>query len=242
MGLIGGLYGKTKGFFLWLLGWEEPQRTHEQVIESRIGEFTVTLNRCKVQVTRLMMEQKQLADKINQNKNRITEHLREARRAATRSEDDAAREHLRQKAMREQIGTALQTQMESYKKAMENLVDTVRKMDIKIDEMKRRKMLLATQKQVAEAQSLLLGGSEGGEEIDVQKLLSDLEEEVLAKQFKAQIDGEATPLSQPLLTAPDNPPAPAPSVEAELAELKKRFTNGKAEDDGSAADEILIIK
>ena len=141
--------GKAKGFLLWLFGWAEPVRTPEQVIDGHIQQMTVTLGRCKVQVAKLIKEQRELQEKIHRNSNQITHHLREARNSTVRSEDESAREHLRAKKKYEQLGGSLQKQLAFFKSQAETLVDTVRTLELRLDETKRKKMLLLTQRQCA---------------------------------------------------------------------------------------------
>jgi phage shock protein A len=244
MGLVQGFYGKAKGFFLWLFGWEEPVRTPEQIIDGHIQEMTVTLGRCKVQVAKLIKEQRDLQEKIHRNTNQITHYLREARNATTRDEDELAREHLRSKQKYELLGKGLGQQLGFFKGQAEKLVDTVRTLELKLDETKRKKMLLMTQKQCAEAQLLLHGPGSEAEGEGVRELLSDLEEEVLQKQARAMLETDVGSTGLPDLSESDG--RAAASVEDELAQLKKKLLAPKKEEPveeppDSQADDIIII-
>src|ERR1044072_1094522 len=134
MGLVEGMFGNAKGFLLWLCGWEEPIRSPEQIIDGHIQEMTVTLGRCKVQVAKLIKEQRDLQEKIHRNTNQITHHLREARNSAARNEEEGAREHLRAKKKYEQLGDSLAKQLAFFKGQAEKLVDTGRNLELRLDE------------------------------------------------------------------------------------------------------------
>lgn len=239
MGLVQGMFGKAKGFLLWLFGWEEPVRTPEQIIDGHIQEMTVTLGRCKVQVAKLIKEQRDLQEKIHRNTNQITHHLREARNSAARNEEEGAREHLRAKKKYEQLGDSLQKQLAFFKGQAEKLVDTVRNLELRLDETKRKKMLLLTQRQCAEAQLLLNGAGGDAEGEGVRELLTNLEEEVLEKQAKAMLEtdlrsGGALP---EITDAELRDGAVAQQVEDELAALKRRLPMTTAQDDPPPAPE-----
>ena len=232
MGLVQGMFGKAKGFLLWLFGWEEPVRSPEQIIDGHIQEMTVTLGRCKVQVAKLIKEQRDLQEKIHRNTNQITHHLREARNSAARNEEEGAREHLRAKKKYEQLGDSLQKQLMFFKGQAEKLVDTVRNLELRLDETKRKKMLLLTQRQCAEAQLLLSGNGNEADGEGVRELLVNLEEEVLEKQAKAMLETDLRSGSFPEIT--DNElrdGVMAQQVEDELALLKRRLVTARPEDE-----------
>ncbi|MBI4858823.1 MAG: PspA/IM30 family protein [Candidatus Riflebacteria bacterium] len=237
MGLVQGLFGKAKGFLLWLFGWEDPVRTPEQIIDGHIHEMTVTMGRCKVQVAKLIQEQRVLQEKIHKNTNQITHCVREARNAATRNEEEAARDHLRKKHKHEQVGKALQKQLDFFKSQSEQLVDTVRNLELKLDETKRKKMLLMTQRQCAEAQLLLHGAGDGAGGEGVKALLTELEEDVMQKQAKAFLETDLNSTSLPEPTEQELREGSAQQVEDELEQLKKRLVSSKKDDEpGSGPD------
>jgi phage shock protein A len=246
MGMVQGLLGKAKGFLLWLFGWEEPVRTNEQIIDGHINEMSVTLQRCKVQVAKLIREQRDLQDKINANTNKITGHLREARNSATRGEEDRAKEHLRAKQKYELLAERLNKQLSFLKGHTEKLVDTVRDLEMRLDETKRKKMLLTTQRQCAEAQLLLNGTGPDSQGEGVKELLSELEDEVLEKQARAMLETDLDGSRTPELPETDTKDAGASqSIDDELAQLKKRLSSARKEesvaDDSKKQDDILII-
>jgi phage shock protein A len=229
MGLVQGMFSKARGFLLWLFGWEEPIRTPEQVLDVNINEMTVTLSRCKIQVAKLLKEQKDLQDKYNRNLNQITHHQREARNCMVRQEEEAAREHVRNKQKFEQYGGQLQKQLASFKSKAEQLVDTVRNLEARLDETKRKKMLLLTQKQCAEAQLLLSGSEQNeGDGPGLKELLTSLEDQVLEKQAKVMVEADLTADVPALAAAGEFQDLEAKKVEEELASLKKRYLAGGA--------------
>jgi len=252
MGLVQGLVGKAKGFLLWLFGWEEPVRTNEQIIDCHINEMSVTLQRCKVQVCKLIKEQRDLQDKINANKNKITNHVREARNATTRGEEDRAREHLRSKQKCDHLEDRLAKQLAFLKGHAEKLVDTVRDLELRLDETKRKKMLLMTQRQCAEAQLLLNGTGSETEGEGVKELLSELEDEVLEKQARAMLETDletsTTTPEMPELEPKDT--MASQRIDDELAQLKRKLATARKDeaadgeskgDDTKGNDDILII-
>lgn len=242
------MYSKAKGFLLWLFGWEEPIQSPEQIIDAKTNELTVYLNRCKVHVAKLIKEQRDLQEKIHRNTNQITHHLREARNCLARSEQERTKEHLRQKMKHEQIGDGLKKSLGKFKGESEKLVDNVRKLEFKLEELKRHKMLLLTQRQCYEAQLLLEGKDNEDGPAGVKELLAGLEEEVLEKQTRVLLEGdldssgvsESTPdLGDDRLNA---------ALEEEMAQLRNRLTavNPDEEPNGpdsqGSQDDIIFIK
>lgn len=256
MGLVQGMFGRAKGFVLWLFGWEEPVQSSEHLIDHHIHDMTLTLGRCKVQVARLIKEQRDLQEKIHRNTNLITSNLREARNAAARGEEEVATDHLRAKVKCEATGTKLQEQLAFFKQQSERLVDTVRSLELRLEETKRKKMLLITQRQCAEAQ-LLLGGANGADGEGMRELLSSLEEEVLEKQAKAMLETEVDGGVPSALSDTElREGAMTQKVEDDLAQIKAGLARGRKElpqaapppaatepdSESESDDEIFIIK
>ena len=229
------MFFKAKGFLLWLFGWEEPAMSPDQIIDAKAQEMTVNLNRCKVHVARLIKEQRDLQEKIHRNTNQLTHHLREARNSMVRNEEGRAREHLRLKKKHEQIGERLNQALGKFKNEAEKLVDTVRRLEFNLEDLKRNKMLLLTQRQCYEAQLLLEGENEVDGQVGVRDLLAGLEEEVLEKQTRVFLEHDLD--SDALSIAADREllaETESAEVEEELAQLKQRITQVSSGDDDSS--------
>lgn len=249
LGLVMAVLGFFASFRTWVVSlWRKPPvpKTPEEVLDESIRKMTSGLRRSKAQVKLLLESQKSLQDQINVNINKVTRFQVKALEAVGQKQEQRARDLLRRKQSHEKTVKALQDQLDRHKAVSESLQETIRRLELQLDETKRKRLILTTQKQTYETTRLIQDNLDGfGEEESVGQILSALEEDVTYLQTEAQLSigqdmDELGPADVQAL-----PPAPASelpaSVEDELASLKKRLGGGSGDDDDDSPEDDGII-
>lgn len=219
--------GRVRDSLLALFGYPTEARP-EQKMDSMIATMSVRLRKCKGQVAIVLASQKRLQEQLHQNVNMVTQYQVKALAAVGRGEDKLARDLLRKKKRYQDTVKALEDQLRKHKRTSDSLMELVRKLELKLEETKRNKLLLLTQKEVYETSQAIEGSFEGEDgEFGFRDILDTLEEDVDSLRYQSEVgvDVEAEQL--------ENEPDPLALPEGE-----------EAEDDGAVSldDELAALR
>ncbi len=210
---------------------EEEEKTAEQALGELIKTLGTELKKCKRQVGIVVKSQDKLKQQINRHTNIVTKLQVEILKAAGGNQDERARDLIRKRKRFEQTLQQLKRQLNKHKSVSDTIQETVRKIELKIEEARRKKLLLATQRQAYETSKRLTDGlhGEGGnllEEIDDDvtflqtetRLALDIDvDRIGLDDFETQLDEHDTELLEARFVTEDE----------ELAQLKQRLDDEK---------------
>ena len=143
----------------------------------------VELKKCKRQVGIVVKSQDKLKQQINRHTNIVTKLQVEILKAAGANQDERARDLIRKRKRFEQTLQQLKRQLNKHKSVSDTIQETVRKIELKIEEARRKKLLLATQRQAYETSKRLTDGlhGEGG------NLLEEIDDDVTFLQTETRL-------------------------------------------------------
>ncbi len=246
-----GFVGRVKDSVLALFGYPTKPRP-EQVMDSMIATMSVNLRKSKGQVAIVLASQKRLQDQLHQNMNMVTQYQVKALAAVGRGEDELARDLLKKKKRYEETVEQLKTELGRHKGISDGLMEMVRKLELKLEETKRQKLLLLTQKQCFETSRSIEEGMEGLEGgLGFQEVLEDLEDDVNSLKYASTIgvQVEAEQLEddtgEALALPGETSGARRNAIEDELEAMRERIaTQGLPElppETGAGGDRILHV-
>lgn len=238
--------GRVRDSLLALFGYPTKQRP-EQLMDSMIATMSVRLRKCKGQVAIVLASQKRLQEQLHQNMNMTTQYQVKALAAVGRGEDELARELLRKKRRYEDTVEKLKDQLTKHKGVSDRLMETVRLLELKLEETKRNKLLLITQKECYETSQIIEDGFEGEDgDLGFRDILEGIEAEVDHLKYKSEVGveveqealaNEPDPLALPeSIEEPEDqeegdrpPPVEGrSSLDDELAALREKLTSNPA--------------
>ncbi|MBI2571683.1 MAG: PspA/IM30 family protein [Candidatus Schekmanbacteria bacterium] len=130
---------------------EDPQRLLDQVLR----EMEDSLREAKVQVARAIADEKKLMHQYETQAAKAEEWERKAVLAVQKGEDDLAREALRRKRSFAESAEGFSAQINSQQQLTATLRNSLRELELKVDEARRRKALLIARAKRAEAQKTI---------------------------------------------------------------------------------------
>lgn len=231
-----GFVGRVRDSLLALFGYPTKQRP-EQVMDSIIATMSVRLRKCKGQVAIVLASQKRLQEQLNQNINMVTQYQVKALAAVGRGEDELARELLRKKKRYEETVEKLKRDLGKHKRTSDGLMELVRRLELKLEETKRNKLLLLTQKECYETSQIIEEGFSGEDsELGFQDILETLEDDVnslrYASEVGVEVETEALDHDEPLALPegdddldPLDDDDPKQALEDELEALRERLSS-----------------
>ena len=125
---------------------------HEKMLNQLVLEMNSQLNEAKKQVASSIADEKRLAKQLEQEQAKAGEWEQRAMMALKNGNEELAKEALARKREHEGLATTYQEQWTKQKTAVENLKRTLRALNDKIEEAKRKKNVLIARKKRAEAQ------------------------------------------------------------------------------------------
>ncbi len=203
-------------------------------MDSVIATMSVRLRKCKGRVAILLASQKRLQEELNRNINMVTQYQVKALAAVGRGEDELARDLLRKKKRYEETVKKLKGDLLKHKRASDSLMELVRQLELKLEETKRNKLLLLTQKECYETSQVIEDGFAGDDELAIQDVLENLEDDVntlkFASQVGVEIESEALDHEDDPLALPEDagdsivePKSGSELLEDELDALRERL-------------------
>lgn len=149
MGILGRLSTLLKANVNDLIsGAEDP----EKILNQLILDMKDQLIEAKKQVAVAIADEKRLKKQLDNELHKAREWEKKAMMAVRAGRDDLATEALRRKSEHDQLATEFQAQWEAQKAAADKLRESLRQLNNKIEEAKRKKNLLIARKKRVEAQ------------------------------------------------------------------------------------------
>lgn len=130
---------------------EDPQKMLDQMLRDMQSNY----REAKIQVAKSIADEKKLSIQYEKNKKLAAEWEKKAIIAVEQGRDDLAKEALKRKKSFAEIATGFETQWKDQKIVADKLKGSLRSLDSKIDEAKRKKNLLIARAKRAEAQKTI---------------------------------------------------------------------------------------
>jgi phage shock protein A len=130
---------------------EDPEKMLEQITR----EMEVNFREAKVQVAKAIADEKKLASQLEQNKLQAADWEKKAVAAVQQGRDDLAKEALKRKNSFAELAAGFEKQWQDQKNVSESLKTSLRTLESKIDEAKRKRNLLIARSKRAEAQQTI---------------------------------------------------------------------------------------
>ena len=119
------------------------------------------MKKCRRQVGIVLKSEEKLQLQLNKHRNIVTKIQVELIKAAGQNDDRKALELIRKRKRFDQTVEQLEQQLAKHKSISDTIQETVRRIELKIEEARRKKLLLATQRQAFETSRKLTYGLEG---------------------------------------------------------------------------------
>jgi len=192
----------------------------EKLLDQALTEMEENFRQSKVDLARAIADEKRLKTQLEQNKKQVDHWAASAILAVQKGDDDLAREALKRKNNYAALQLELETHWRSQNEMTEKLKDGLRKLQLKIEEAKRKRNLLISRQQRALLQKkvyeALHSGSAGSPSTTLNKLeekISHLEAESAALE---NLEGDSLDERFKSLELSDE-------LEHELKELKNKY-------------------
>jgi phage shock protein A len=130
---------------------EDPEKMLHQVII----EMKKQLVEAKKQVAVAIADEKRIKKQYEEELNKGKDWQRKAMMAVRAQDDNLAREALSRKGEHDESAASLEKQWQMQKQAVDNLKDSLRALNSKIEEAKRKKNILIARQKRAEAQKTI---------------------------------------------------------------------------------------
>lgn len=127
---------------------EDPAKMMDQMIR----EMHEQLREAKIEVAKAIADEKRLQQQIKQNEAQSKNWESKAMLALKKGEEELAKEALKQKKTYDQMISSVQPQWEKQKQMSTQLKDSLRALESKIEEARRKKEILIARQKRAEAQ------------------------------------------------------------------------------------------
>lgn len=127
---------------------EDPEKLMEQMIR----EMQDQLREAKIEVAKAIADEKRLQQQLNQNQDQAKNWEGKAMLALKKGDERLATEALKQKKSYDQLVSSVQPQWEQQNTMSSKLKDSLRALEAKIDEARRKKEILGARQKRAEAQ------------------------------------------------------------------------------------------
>ena len=205
---------------------ENPEKLIKQVVR----EMEEAVQAAKRNVAQVMAGQKKLEKEVQTNKRLVDEWQKKAQQAVELDRDDLARKALARKKEHQNLVITLEQQYAAGEGTTANLRQTLKGLEAKLADAKRKKLMLVARKKTAEAQiaaqdSLARGADSSKAEAFAkferfEEKVEDLEAE--ADALKAVNEAEAA------VEAEFEEMDEEADIEIELGRLKKQTKKGQA--------------
>lgn len=127
---------------------EDPEKMLNQLIEDMRGQY----GKAKQQVAAAMADERRLHQQLTAEQRQAAEWEQKAMRAVMAGRDDLAAQALQRHTEHSEAVTGYQEQWEAQKASVDQLKESLRRLQSKIDEAQRKKNLLIARAKRAEAQ------------------------------------------------------------------------------------------
>jgi phage shock protein A len=162
---------KGKAILDWFKVWISDKReneetgqndeTNEEALTHLIRTLTIEMKKCRRQVGIVLNSEEKLQLQLNKHRNIVTKLQVELIKAAGQNNDRYALELIRKRKRYDQTVQQLEQQLAKHSSISDTIQETVRRIELKVEEARRKKLLLATQRQAYETSRKLSAGLEG---------------------------------------------------------------------------------
>jgi phage shock protein A len=188
---------------------EDPAKMMDQMIR----EMHENLREAKIEVAKAIADEKRLQQQVKQNQSQSKNWESKAMLALKKGDERLATEALKQKKTYDQLVSSIQPQWEQQNTLSSKLKDSLRALESKIDEARRKKEILIARQKRAEAQKKIHSVMTGLNDRSAFATFDRMEQKVM--EIEAQADA---------------------AVELEVESLDDQF---KALEAGSGVDDEL---
>jgi len=192
----------------------------EKVLNQALTEMEESFRRAKVDLARAMADQKRLENQVRHNRDRVKEWNAKAILAVQKGNDELAREALKRKSSYESLKSELNTHLKSQSQVTDQLKDSLRSLQLKIEEMRRKKNLLISRQQRALLQQKINESLKATSTKDPGYILNKLEEKInnLEAESAALESIESSSLEEKFKALENSS-----DLEDELSDLKRQY-------------------
>lgn len=222
MGIFSRFITIVRSYLNALLGRvEDPTR----ILEQTLLDMEHAYRRARDQVAHSIADQKRLEKSLSDQQAEATRWQERAVLAVEKGDDTLAKEALRRKNEHGRLAAQLEQQLTVHQGNVTALKDGLRELESKIEELKRKRTLLASRQRQAEAQQQIyqtIEGIRGAGALDTVKRMEEKVDQMVAladarKELSAETRGGAVEAQFRALEGA------GADVEAELIELKQRL-------------------
>src|SRR5580704_8530490 len=162
----------------------------EKMLNQLVLEMSTQQNEAKKQVASSIADEKKLAKQVEQELAKATEWEQRAMMALKNGNEELAREALARKREHDGIAVQYQEQWTKQKTAVENLKRTLRALNDKIEEAKRKKNVLIARKKRAEAQRAIQETMSGMQDTSAFETFDRMAERIDRMEAEAEAGAE----------------------------------------------------
>jgi phage shock protein A len=195
---------------------EDPAKMMDQMIR----EMHESLREAKIEVARAIADEKRLQQQLKQNQSQSKNWESKAMLALKKGDERLATEALKQKKTYDQLVTSIQPQWEQQNTLSSKLKDSLRALESKIDEARRKKEILVARQKRAEAQKKIHDVMSGMNDRSAFATFDRMEQKVM--EIEAQADA-AVELEMESLDDQFKALEAGSEVDDELAALKAKM-------------------
>jgi phage shock protein A len=195
---------------------EDPAKMMDQMIR----EMQENLREAKIEVAKAIADEKRLQQQLKQNQSQSKNWESKAMLALKKGDERLATEALKQKKTYDQLVTSIQPQWEQQNTLSSKLKDSLRALESKIDEARRKKEILIARQKRAEAQKKIHDVMTGMNDRSAFATFDRMEQKVM--EIEAQADA-AVELEMESLDDQFKALEAGSEVDDELAALKAKM-------------------
>jgi phage shock protein A len=195
---------------------EDPAKMMDQMIR----EMQENLREAKIEVAKAIADEKRLQQQLKQNQSQSKNWESKAMLALKKGDERLATEALKQKKTYDQLVTSIQPQWEQQNTLSSKLKDSLRALESKIDEARRKKEILVARQKRAEAQKKIHDVMSGMNDRSAFATFDRMEQKVM--EIEAQADA-AVELEMESLDDQFKALEAGSEVDDELAALKAKM-------------------
>jgi phage shock protein A len=195
---------------------EDPAKMMDQMIR----EMQENLREAKIEVAKAIADEKRLQQQLKQNQSQSKNWESKAMLALKKGDERLATEALKQKKTYDGLVTSIQPQWEQQNTLSSKLKDSLRALESKIDEARRKKEILVARQKRAEAQKKIHDVMSGMNDRSAFATFDRMEQKVM--EIEAQADA-AVELEMESLDDQFKALEAGSEVDDELAALKAKM-------------------
>jgi phage shock protein A len=164
----------------------------EKILNQLILDMKEQLIDAKKQVAKAIADEKRLKKQMDSEVEKAEEWEKKAMTAVRSERDDLAKEALERKAEHDELAAEYKEQWQQQKKAADKLRNSLRQLNEKIEEAKRKKSLLIARKKRAEAQKTIQDTMSGLNDTSAFEAFDRMEGKIDQIEAEAEATAELT--------------------------------------------------